>query len=312
MTEEKPKIKHTLLIIGILFLLAGFIGVAGLRLGIIQNLLGDPDPYPGIGSVEPSGHIVSMVPFVLGLVIVLAWGIRNNPVYYELEKIKEEADEDDEESDDEEEPDEDEESENAPEYAEEEIPPEQKPEEPEAHGPAPKPAPEPESPEEPKGMTIDSIPEDLRDELLDSISDIEQELSKIQPAAAPREKPEIKKAKKPTVLEGEAEKKRVERCNKMLSFADMSKEDKDQLSALIDTGISVHDFTQEVKEAVQKQKDRKAAEAKTADQKAAYLEDDLVAELSSLEDELDDDIDEAALEDMILSTVGKKKQKKSD
>jgi hypothetical protein len=91
----------------------------------------------------------------------------------------------------------------------------------------------------------------------------------------------------------------------------MAENDKAQLRALISTGISVHDFTEKVKEAVERQKKKKAAEAKATDQKAALHEDDLVAELTSLGDELDDDeVDEAALEDIILTSVDKKKKEK--
>ncbi|MDO9538040.1 MAG: hypothetical protein Q7J68_06950 [Thermoplasmata archaeon] len=92
-SSETLKINHKLLILGMMLSLAGLIGVIGLRLGFIQGLLGDPTPYPGIGSVEPSGHIVSLIPFILGLVTVSFWGIKNDPIYYEIEKLKEEESE---------------------------------------------------------------------------------------------------------------------------------------------------------------------------------------------------------------------------
>ena len=68
---------------------AGVIGVIGLRLGFIQALLGDASPYPGIGSVEPTGHVVSIIPFVLGLVTIFSWGVKNEPLYIDKEKAAE-------------------------------------------------------------------------------------------------------------------------------------------------------------------------------------------------------------------------------
>jgi hypothetical protein len=89
--EEKPlKISKTLLIIGIILCGLGLIGMLGLRAGFVQSLLGDAAPYPGIGTVEPTGHIVSVVPIILGLVTIFAWGLKSNPAYYELEKRKSE------------------------------------------------------------------------------------------------------------------------------------------------------------------------------------------------------------------------------
>ncbi|MBU4071659.1 MAG: PEF-CTERM sorting domain-containing protein, partial [Candidatus Thermoplasmatota archaeon] len=89
-STEPPKISNKLLIIGTMLLATGIVGVIGLRLGFIQALLGNTDIYPGIGSVEPMGHVVSMVPFVLGLVTVAFWGIKNDPIYHEIEKAQEE------------------------------------------------------------------------------------------------------------------------------------------------------------------------------------------------------------------------------
>ncbi len=308
-STETAKISRKLLIIGLLLLCAGFIGIVGLRLGFIQNLLGDSDPYPGIGHVEPSGHIVSSIPFVIGLVTVVFWGIKNDPIYYEAEKAEKEEEAMEEESEEPEdmelpEPAMDEEyTEQAAEVETEEI---ASPEQPEPT--AAEQVPEPAGPIEPRQ---DHIPEDLREELLDSFTEIEHELSKMQSTAASMPKPQVLKASKPAPPQDtQAEKKRVDRCNKMLSFANMAENDKEQLRALIDTGISVHDFTENVKEAVERQKKKKAEEARAADQKTALREDDLVAELTSLGDELGNDVDEAALEDIDLSSAEKKKKEK--
>jgi len=297
--SDGPRIKHTLLIIGVLLLLAGFAGVAGLRSGLIQeHLFGDPDPSPSIGSAEASGYVASMVPFVLGIVVVLGWGIRNNPIYHELERAKakeEETAEEDEAIEEMELPG-DIEPEHPAEPAAEEYAAEEA-REPEAETPEAQPEQAEETqPDTADGPTLDSIPEDLRAELLDSISDIEQELSKIQDTQ--KQKPEIKRAKKPLILDGEAERKRVERCNKMLSFADMSREDKEQLRVLIDTGISVHDFTEEVKDAVKKRKERKAAEAKKSEPRE-----------TPAEQEPDPDLGEADLEDLDLGGADHRKKR---
>ena len=84
------EIKKTGLIIGVLLSFGGIIGVIGLRAGFIQSILGDASAYPGIGTAEPIGHIVSVIPTVLGLVMIMSWGIKNDSIYYELEKSKKE------------------------------------------------------------------------------------------------------------------------------------------------------------------------------------------------------------------------------
>ena len=90
MEPENGNIKYTLLIIGILLCVIGVVGVIGLRVGFVQAMLGDASPYPGIGHVEPSGHIVSIIPFVIGLVTIFSWGIKNDPLYVDKEKAAEE------------------------------------------------------------------------------------------------------------------------------------------------------------------------------------------------------------------------------
>jgi ribosomal protein L40E len=88
------KVKKGLLIVGTLMCLVGVFGVVGLRLNFIQHyIFGDPTPYPGIGYVEPSGHIVSLIPFIIGLIVLIYWGFKNDPIYHEIEKLKEEKEE---------------------------------------------------------------------------------------------------------------------------------------------------------------------------------------------------------------------------
>jgi hypothetical protein len=54
-------------------------GVIGLRLNIVQIfLLSIDNPFPGIGSIEPMGHIGSIIPFAIGIVAIFAWGFRSD------------------------------------------------------------------------------------------------------------------------------------------------------------------------------------------------------------------------------------------
>ena len=247
----------------------------GLRMGFIQSFLGDASPYPGIGTAEPMGHIVSVIPTILGLVMILSWGIKNDSIYYELEKSKEE-DFDEEEDDIEEEDIEEDE-------AEEFIPVKDK---------VPSEFSEPleDIPEEKldEDMDIDTLDE-LEGVLDDIALDIEDDL--------PTEVPT-------SVKDELAEQIRVERCNKMVTSAVVLPDDKEKLKQLIPTGISAADFTEEVKKAIGRRKKREEEEDVTADEKASILEDELVAELAGLEDELDEGSDDTDdLEDQILKEI---------
>lgn len=304
--SEPPKIKHTLLIIGILMLAAGAAGVIGLRLGIVQAVLGDPDAYPGIGAAEPMGHIVSMVPFVLGLVTVAYWGVRSDPIYREIEKAKEEDAEEEEEG--------------AEQPEGDEVPAEDAAPEEEALPDLGAPEPEPEAPAE-DGPVVrkekfewedEKLPEPTiaakaapgkdaeisaeAEELFDSIDELEKAVveEKRQAKAVPA-------TQKPAKMDEQADKARVERCQKMLSFARILEEDKRQLERMIGTGISVHDFTEEIRKAVDKRKRKDEEAARTAEQKASIIEEEVLDELLSLEDEVGQDDED--IEDMILSDL---------
>jgi hypothetical protein len=298
--SKSLKISKTLLIVGLLLLLAGFIGVLGLRLGLVQEyLFGDPNPYPGIGTVEPSGHIVSMIPFILGLVMVMFWGIRNDPIYHEMEKLKEEsaeAESDSEEEDfDWEEP-----------IQEEPLIPDTQEPLPAMASPAKAAAPmaEPqqkEAPPAPKRKeskpAIAAQLEAESDLLLDDLARAMKDLGETPAAAAPQE------TAKPAPSADQAEQKRIERCEKMLSFAVVLPEDKEKLKLLIKNGISAHDFTGEVSIAVERRKKREKEKDVTADEKASILEDELVSELAELEDSLEGEENESDLEDSILKEI---------
>ncbi len=251
---EALKISKKLLIIGCLLCLSGLIGYLGLRWGIIQFLFGDSDPYPGIGHVEPSGHVVSSIPFVLGLVFVAIWGIRNDPIYKEIERTKKEQEELEEE--------------------------------------------EPES--VPQELTRPMA--DLEAEL-DDIGDlgpapgIEEEVA---PSAYPTEEAPTSEA--PPMDSQIAEKMRVERCETILRAVIILPDDREKLTALIRTNISVEDFTEKIKEAVNRRKKKEQEKNVTADEKAAILEDELVAELGDLEtgmkDEGNEDLEEEILKEI--------------
>jgi len=131
--------------------------------------------------------------------------------------------------------------------------------------------------------------EDL-DEALDDIKEDVEE--KMQPVEVPA-----------SVKDELAEQIRLERCEKMLTTAVMLPEDKEKLKALIPTGISAVDFTEEVKAAIERRKKREEEDDVTSDEKASILEDELVAELAELEDELEEDMDEGDLEDQILKEI---------
>ena len=262
--EKDTTISKKLFFMGNLFCLAGIAGIVGLRLGIIQNVLGDPDPYPGIGHVEPTGHIVSMIPLVIGVLMVFFWGLRNDPIYYEMERAKEEETDEAEEELDElqfdvsaelKEP-----LEPAEEMATEELP----------------------------AITEEKLPEEY-EELLDEIKEVAE--TKIRPKV-PRKAPEL-----------DAEADRVTRCEKMLAVAKVLPEDKEKLWLLIPTGISASKFTSEMKKAIERKK-MKDEEDYSSEEKAAILEEELVQELANLEEELDsDELGDEGLEDQILKEI---------
>ncbi|MCK5309369.1 MAG: hypothetical protein KAJ64_01865 [Thermoplasmata archaeon] len=271
------EIKKTGLIIGVILSFAGVIGVIGLRQGFIQSLLGDAAPYPGIGTAEPIGHIVSIIPTILGLVMILSWGIKNDSIYYELEKIKKD------DTHEEDEIEEDEIEEFAP--AEDEI---------EEFTPVDDSIPS-EFSEPLEDVPEEELDEDTEidalDELEDVLDDITQEIEE-----APMEVPT-------SVKDELAEQIRTERCEKMLTTAVMLPDDKEKLKELIPTGLSAADFTEEVKKAIERRKNREEEDDVTADEKASILEDELVAELADLEDELDEDMEGDDLEDQILKEI---------
>ena len=259
--DGSKAVNKTGLILGIILCFAGVIGVLGLRAGFIQSLLGDAAPYPGIGSVEPMGHVVSIIPTILGLVVILGWGIKNDPVYHEMEKAREEdagAEE--------------------PEIEEPEPEPPKKVPAPVAVKPPAKvPAKKPVAEAAPKAPAPEKP---------------------AKPAAAAR--PEPAKPKPAPKPDPEAEKRRLERCNKMMSFASVLPEDEKKLRDFIESGMSVKEFTQEIKKAVERKKKLEEEQKRlTADEKASVIQDDLVSELEDLEEELESE----DLEDMKLASL---------
>jgi hypothetical protein len=309
-----PKVSKTLLILGILLSLAGTIGYLGLRMGFIQYLFGITDPYPGIGTVEPSGHIVSSIPFVLGLVTLAFWGIRYDPIYRELERMKEEADEpvpdgfakqmEDIET-----------ALNADTIPGEFSEPLADLEDMVSEEPIL--ATQPAAYAEP----IEGI-DDLFDDLGEQTGEEPQMPSEGSPATElddeemPMLQAEAETAERkplyPRTAESAdeslaklksqfAEEMRMERCTKMLEHVLVLPDDKQRLLALIGSGISVGDFTDELEKAVNRRKKKEAEKHVTADEKASLLEDELISELAELEEEVGEDSEK--LEEDILREI---------
>jgi hypothetical protein len=68
---------YWMLILGVLLAIIGVGGMIGLRLNIVQvYILGDPLPAPWIGRAEPTGHAASAIPYVIGLIMVIFWGMK--------------------------------------------------------------------------------------------------------------------------------------------------------------------------------------------------------------------------------------------
>jgi hypothetical protein len=277
--DEEPsplKIKITMLLIGITFATFGILGIIMLRTGIAQEMLGY-SPSPGIGPAESMAQIGSMIPLVIGMVLIGFWGIRNDPIYKQLEKLKgkgpiiqPEDEEEGEEVDEEELPEEF--IDTVEEVVEEELP-------------------EPEEIITPE-QEIDEL-EDLRVEEPLPVKKAE----KIQPPKGP----EITPASVKNQIADEI--RRVERCEKMLNAVIVLPDDKHKLKELIASGASLEKFTEEVKLAVARRKKKEEEKDVTAEEKASILEDELVAELVDLEDELLDNKKDKDLEDQILREI---------
>jgi hypothetical protein len=75
---------------GVLLSLIGVAGMLALRLNYAQvYIFGDSNPYTGIGTVEPLGHMVSMIPFTLGIIFIIVWALRTKPVSKRAERSDE-------------------------------------------------------------------------------------------------------------------------------------------------------------------------------------------------------------------------------
>jgi parallel beta-helix repeat protein len=336
--KAKPEIKHTALFGGLALSAVGAFGVVGLRAGLVQPILGYDNPSPGIGSMELMGLIASALPLAFGLVIILIWGIRNDPVYYEIEKSQK-TDEDLGPS---------EPNETEPIKIEEpkpikvtptvkEIPQARKAEEPAISikkTPEPTPAakkasepvleikktpepvkkvpePAPVAMKKPEPIPVAKTPEPARTPA--KVSEPVPAVKKSpEPAAkkAPEPAPTVKKAPEtaPAAPISDLDKIRIERCNKMLSFAAFLPEDGDRLRALIAAGTPVQKFTEEVKKSVEKRKkiDSEAAEKKKAAEAARRKKEEDEALLKEIDQPKDAGfLDDEDLEDLLLTELDK-------
>jgi len=249
------KIKMTMLLIGIGLAIIGISGVIGLRTGIIQPILGYSNPSPGVGPTELMAQIVSIVPLVIGMVLIGFWGIKNDPIYNEIEKLKEDG----------------------------------------------------------TGISQQDEVENLPEEFIDAVEDLiedeseesvepEQDIEELKvKELLPEIGPEITSSSVKDEIAEEIQ--MAERCEKMLRAIVILPEDKPKLRALIDSGVSVDEFTEAVKEAVHRRKEKEKQKDITANEKASILEDELVAELAELEDGLNGDNNDKELEDEILREI---------
>jgi hypothetical protein len=120
--------------------------------------------------------------------------------------------------------------------------------------------------------------------------------------APPQPKPAVP-VPSPTAPEpSAADKQRIARCEKMLAVASVLPEDRERLRLLIPSGINPHDFTEEVKMAIEKKKKKDAEKKLSANEKAAMLEEELAAELAELENALDKK-DDDEMEEKILKEI---------
>ena len=79
--EEEPTkgfiATYWLLIVGVMLGLSGMVGMILLRFNIIQvYLLGDTEPFPGIGRAEPMGHVGGSIMLVIGVLLIFYWGLK--------------------------------------------------------------------------------------------------------------------------------------------------------------------------------------------------------------------------------------------
>ena len=293
MTKELDQptgdIKYTLLILGILLSLAGFIGVVGLRRGWVQSLLGDASPYPGIGSVEPMGHVVSIIPFVIGIVTIFVWGIKSEPLYIEKDKVTEEEIFDFEKAEDE----------------EEDIL-----DVPEPTADIARPKVVSRVKRMPKIVKeVEDLPDSVEEpeEPEDIPADIEAELDSLDEIGADMEAEAMKGPSLDGLAASLAEDERISLCNDALAAADVYDDDRKDLMKLIIMGLSIVEFREKVDEAEEKKRKAEEEKAKefqemSSDERGTSLEDELAAELAILEEELEDD-DDDDLEDKILKEI---------
>jgi hypothetical protein len=206
-TPETLEIKMTMPLIGLALSAVGILGIIMLRLGYAQTMLGYSNTSPGMGPEESMAQIVSMIPIMIGILIIGLWGVKNDPIYKKIEKMKEKK------------------AGIAPD--DEDAVPEEFTE------------PVPDSVEvEPIPKTI--VEPDRELEELEVEEPLPEKVREMTPAPI----------KSPTA----EELKRVERCEKMLGAVKVLPDDRQKLKSLIKTGISIENFTEEIKSAVSRRK----------------------------------------------------------
>ncbi len=328
----RPEIKKTLLMIGIVLSAIGLFGVMGLRTGIVQYLLGDSNPYPGIGTAEPMGHIVSIVPLVIGLLAIGLWGIKSDPIYAQIEKMKtlstgnppdrDSASDSIEESDD------------GPggQHLDPNISSESIADSRDSGALA--------SDHETMSLQLDSpeltsselkmqFIEELRFDKCNKalkeasilLADAERLRMLVQGGMSGQEfadeiawatdrwklmqESETDEIKLTGKLENELvfELIEIERLEKLIAGSEMLPDDRQRIRTMIASGLSSEELETEIERAIRKLKGKKQENNLTSDEKASILEDALVNDMAKLEEELNNDTDDADMEHQIMKEI---------
>ena len=282
--SEPPKIKKTLFIIGLALSALGLFGIMGLRTGLVQSLLGYSNPSPGVGPAESLAQITSMVPIVIGIFLIGVWGIKNDPIYRQLEKLKEaeSVETADEESEDlQEEP-----------FAEQDF---DSAEEPEIEAKDNEFLPDQNEYAEDSETLMPEVTEAGEYAIEDSqlADDFTIENSPLPDELANED---AQLADELTMLAD------LELREEMLNRAPIMPDDKHRLREMIAAGVSEEVFMEELDKAMERRAKKEADHTISADEKASILEDELISELSELEENIkEDDVED--LEKKILKEI---------
>lgn len=304
-----PSVKKTNLFIGIVLCSIGTLGIVGLRTGIVQIVLGNADPYPGLGTVEWIGHALSLVPLIIGFIIIGVWGVKNDPIYRQIEAMKSQATDS-----------------NQPEDDTSGIIEESNVVfvDPILEGNPYRDSPTPEDGSQ-DGYVSEDGPEftssEIKNELLDELridecnnvlmdapllpEDAEILRNLIRTGISVQEfkgkvddcvdkwKLTVESETNVIELNGEneliSELAELERLEKYFLESELLPDDRRRIQSLMASGIPAEELEAEIDRAVKIRKMKEKAKKLSADEKASLLEDALIADLAELEDEIQED-----------------------